>query len=386
VIRRWAAAGSALLVALFAAGPAGAARAVGAAERPAAVAAAADATAPTLRLSAPTAALGTYEIVTGSGFAKGAQVQLEVCGIGGSSNSCDLQDAVPATADGAGAFTVHLRVVEPPTPCPCTVHAAPFAGTAATPVDISITIPGLRFLPDAVAQSTGVAKLMDVAVTDDSSPFTQLGAKGSAQVTVTFANLSGGPADDPGVVLVLTHGSTTVGRYPVRWAGDALAVGQRRSLIYDVPLPGGWFRDFSIAVVLGRAGAKQVTARTLPASVRPWGELVAPLALLLGVGLLLLGRRRHYEVVPALPVREGAPAGRRNGVVEPVPFVRIEPLTLGVAELPPPPTGSRVPAEGSAPGPALPEANPQPVDTCEPAGEPSTAAEPSATTAELEIF
>jgi hypothetical protein len=249
---------------------------------------------PELHLSAPTAQLGGAEVVTGTGFTRGAQVQIEICGIGGSSNACNLQDAIPATADANGGFTVHLKVTEPPTPCPCTVHAAPFAGTASAPVDAPIQIPGLRFLPDAAPVVSGVAHLLDATAAEDSSPLAQIGGQGSVRVTLTFADLSGGPAADPGIALVLTRGTHTVGRYPVRWTGGDLAVGQRRSLVYEVPLPGGWFRDFGIAVVLGRAAdGHQVTARTLAASVRPWGELLAPAALLLGVLLVVLTRRRR---------------------------------------------------------------------------------------------
>jgi hypothetical protein len=310
---------------------------------------------PALHLSAATAEVGTSEVVTGSGWAPGAQLQIEVCGIGGSSNDCNLQDAVLATANPSGAFTAYLRVSEPPTPCPCTVHAAPFAGTSSSPADVPIAIPKLRYMPEAATPIVGAAKLLDVAVSDDSSPLTQLGAEGAARVTVTFANLSGGPANDPGVTLILTRGAKTVGRYPMRWTGDALAVGQRRALVYDVPLPGGWFRDYSIGVAVGDAAGKSVTVRTVPAAVRPWGELLAPFALVLGVGFILVGRRRKYEVVPALPVREGAPAGRRSGIFEPQPFARIEPATLGIL-VPEPPA----PAQTLEPMPEVPpEATPE---------------------------
>src|SRR6185437_1882535 len=169
---------------------------------------------PTLALSKSSAKLGEYVGVTGSGFPIGAQLQVEICGIGGSSNSCAIAAAVGATADALGGFHQTLQVVEPPTPCPCTVHVTPFAGTAADPVDAPITIPGLRFLPQAAAVDAGTAKLMQATAADDSPFLTRLGADGSARVTVTFANLSGGPAPDPGVVLTVSRGGKQVGRYP----------------------------------------------------------------------------------------------------------------------------------------------------------------------------
>ena len=285
---------------------------------------------PTLVLSKATAKLGEYISVTGSGFPVGAQLQVEICGIGGSSNSCAIAAAAGATADALGGFRQTLPVVEPPTPCPCTVHVTPFAGTAADPVDAPISIPGLRYLPQAApAAAAGTAKLMQAAAVDDSPFLTQLGADGSAQVTVTFANLGGGPAPDPGVVLTLSRGGKQVGRYPVTWTGGALAVGARRTLTYEVPLPGGWFRDYEIGVALGPP-ARPVTVRTLSAAVRPWGELAAPGALTAGVLCLLAAHRRRYEPVRGLPVREGATAGRRSGVAVSGPFSVVEPATLGI--------------------------------------------------------
>jgi len=253
---------------------------------------------------------------------------VEICGVGGTSNSCAIADAVLATPDALGGFHQNLRVAEPPTPCPCTVHVAPYAGTPADPVDAPISIPGLRLMPQAAPAVPGSAKLMDATAVTDSSFLTQIGADGSARVTVTFANLSGGPAGDPGVALTLTRGGTQIGRYPVAWTGGALPVGQRRVLVYELPLPGGWFRDYEIGVEVGSTTggttgsttAQAATVRTLSAAVRPWGELVAPAALAVGLLCLLAGRRRRYEAVRGLPVREGAVAGRRSGVAVPGPF------------------------------------------------------------------
>jgi hypothetical protein len=253
-----------------------------------------------LHLSETTAALGTWITVDGTGFAPGARYQLEICGIGGTSNSCDGTEATFAVVGAQGAFRQNLQIHEPPTPCPCTVHAAPYGGPSADPVDAAIAIPGLRFMPGAAEPVPGTAKLLDVSVADDSPLLTRFGADGSARVTVTVANLAGGPAGDPGVVLVLTRAGKTTGTYPVRWSGGPLPAGSRRSLVYDVPLPGGWFRDFGIGVQVAGAGGRPVTARTVPASVRPWGEPLAPAALLLGGGLIVLGRRRrHPAAVPA---------------------------------------------------------------------------------------
>jgi hypothetical protein len=295
-------------------------------------------TGPTLVLSKSTAMLGEYIGVTGSGFPIGARLQVETCGTGGSSNSCAIADAAFATVDALGGFHLSLHVTEPPTPCPCTVHAAPFAGTAADPVDVPISVPGLRYLPQAAPVVTGSAKLMDATVVGDSPFLSQLGADGSAQVTVTFANLSGGPAPDPGVTLTLSRGGVQIGRYPVLWTGGALPVGRRRALVYELPLPGGWFRDYEIGVVVGTAAGKPVTVRTLSAAVRPWGELVAPAALAFGVSCLLLARRRRHEPVRGLPVRTSAPAGRRSGVAAPEPFsgvsMAVEPATLGIVVAP----------------------------------------------------
>ncbi|MEY9890722.1 hypothetical protein ABIA35_000703 [Catenulispora sp. MAP12-49] len=305
---------------------------------------------PTLVLSKTTAKLGESISVTGSGFPIGAQLQVEICGIGGSSNSCAVAAAVPATTDARGGFHQSLPVVEPPTPCPCTVHVTPFAGTAADPVDTPITIPGLRYLPqDAPPPAAGTAKLMTAAAVADPPFLAQLGADGSAQVTLTFANLGGGPAPDPGVVLTVSRGSKQVGRYPVAWTGGPLAVGGRRTLTCELSLPGGWFRDYEIGVAIGENGAtgRPITVRTLSAAVRPWGELVAPAALLFGVGCLFAARRRpgrprgagasgassgskvsrasrasrrRYKAVRGLPVRLGAAEGRRSGAGVPEPF------------------------------------------------------------------
>ncbi|ACU77635.1 conserved hypothetical protein [Catenulispora acidiphila DSM 44928] len=293
---------------------------------------------PSLVLSKTTAKLGESISVTGSGFPIGAQLQVEICGIGGTSNSCAIASAVGATADALGGFHQNLPVVEPPTPCPCTVHVTPFAGTAADPVDTPISIPGLRYLPqDAPTPAAGVAKLMAVGAVDDSPFLTQLGADGSARVTVTFANLGGGPAPDPGVVLTVSRGGKQVASCPLAWTGGALAVGARRVLTCELALPGGWFRDYEIGVAIGAAGHR-ATVRTLSAAVRPWGELVAPAALLVGVLCLFAARRRRYEPVRGLPVRPGAVAGRRSGAAVPEPFPgpfsepfsAVEPATLGV--------------------------------------------------------
>lgn len=288
---------------------------------------------PTLSLSKNTAKLGEYIDVTGSGFPIGVQLQVEICGIGGSSNSCAIAAAVSATANALGGFHQSLPVVEPPTPCPCTVHVTPYAGAAADPVDVPISIPGLRYLPQAAptgtAGTTGTAKLLDAGAVDDSPFLTQLGADGSAQVTVTFADLGGGPAPDPGAVVTVSRGGKQVGRYPLAWTGGALAVGARRTLTCEVTLPGGWFRDYEIGVALG-AGAHQVTVRTLSAAVRPWGELAAPAALLFGVVCLFAARRRRWEPAGRLPVRQGAVAGRRSGAAVPEPFSAVEPATLGI--------------------------------------------------------
>src|SRR5262249_29564974 len=127
----------------------------------------------------------------------------------------------------------------------------PYAGAAADPVDAPLTIPGLRFMPQAAPPIAGYAKLIDATAVADSPFLTQIGADGSVRVTVTFANLSGGPAADPGVVLTLARNGTQVGRYPVAWTGGELAVGQRRALVYELPLPGGWFRDYEVGVVVG---------------------------------------------------------------------------------------------------------------------------------------
>lgn len=291
---------------------------------------------PALTLSTGTAKVGEHVGITGSGFPAGARLQLEICGIGGSSNSCAIADAVFATSDAFGGFRQSLLVTEPPTPCPCTVHAAPFAGAAADPVDAPLSIPGLRFMPQAAPPIAGSAKLIDATAVDDSPFLTQVGADGSARVTVSFANLSGGPAGDPGVVLTLSRGGKQVGRYPVAWTGGALPVGQRRALVYEMPLPGGWFRDYEIGVVVGSSpgsgagGGKPVVARTLSAAVRPWGELVVPGTLALGLLCLLAGRRRRYRAPAGLPVREGAVVGRRGGVAVPGPFSAVEAATLGI--------------------------------------------------------
>jgi hypothetical protein len=293
---------------------------------------------PTLVLSKSTAKLGEYIGVTGSGFPIGTQLQVEICGIGGSSNSCAIAAAVGATADALGGFHQMLRIVEPPTPCPCTVHVTPFAGTAADPVDTPISIPGLRYLPQAdPAADAGTAKLMQATAADDSPFLMQLGADGSVRVTVTFANLSGGPAPDPGVVLTVSRSGKQVGRYPLAWTGGALPVGARRTLTADLALPGGWFHDYEIGVALGPA-AHQATVRTLSAAVRPWGELAAPAALAVGVGCLLAARRRRYEPVRGLRVRRGAVAGPRSGAGVPGafpgpfsgPFSGVEAATLGI--------------------------------------------------------
>jgi hypothetical protein len=302
---------------------------------PAAHATAADG--PTLVLSKGTAKLGEYISVAGSGFPTGARLQVEICGIGGSSNSCAIAAAVTATTDAVGGFHQTLPVVEPPTPCPCTVHAAPFDGAAADPVDTPISIPGLRYLPQAAPPATGSAKLMAATAVGDSPFLAQFGADGSAQVTVTFANLGGGPAPDPGVVLTVSRGAKQVGRYPVAWTGGDLAVGGRRTLTCELSLPGGWFRDYEIGVAIGAPG-QPVTVRTLSAAVRPWGELVAPAALVFGVLCLLAARRRRHEPVRGLPVRQGAAAGRRSGagVPEPFsglfsePFSTVDPTTPGI--------------------------------------------------------
>jgi hypothetical protein len=320
-MRRLAAAASAALLAGVLASPVARAADVG----------------PILALSKSTAMLGEYIGVTGSGFPIGARLQVEICGTGGSSNSCAIGDAVFATVDALGGFQLSLHVTEPPTPCPCSVHAAPFAGTAADPVDVPISLPGLRYMPQAAPVVTGSAKLMDATVADDSPFLTQLGEDGSAKVTVTFANLSGGPAPDPGISVTLSRGSTQIGSYPVAWTGGALAVGQRRALVYELPLPGGWFRDYEIGIVVGGSG-HPVTVRTLSAAVRPWGELAAPAALLFGLSCLLMGRRRRYEPVRGLPVRTGAPPGPRSGVGATEPFsgafTTVEPATLGVVMTP----------------------------------------------------
>jgi hypothetical protein len=293
---------------------------------------------PTLVLSKSTAKLGEYISVTGSGFPIGAQLQVEICGIGGSSNSCAIAAAVGATADALGGFHRKLPVVEPPTPCPCTVHVTPFAGTAADPVDTPIDIPGLRYLPRATpVADAGTAKLMQATAVDDSPFLTQLGADGSARVTITFANLSGGPAPDPGVVLTVSRGGDQVGRYPLAWTGGALPVGARRTLTAELSLPGGWFRDYEIGVALGPTG-RQATVRTLSAAVRPWGELAAPAALAVGVVCLLAARRRRYEPVRGLRVRRGAAGGPRSGAGVPGafpgpfsgPFSAVEAATLGI--------------------------------------------------------
>ena len=279
----------------------------------------ADPDGPTLVLSKSTAKLGEHVGVTGSGFPLGAQVQVEICGIGGSSNSCAIAAAVTATADALGAFHQSLPVVEPPTPCPCTVHAAPFAGAAADPVDVPITVPGLRFLPQAAPAAAGTAKLLDAVLVPDSPVLAQFGADGSARVTLTFADLGGGAAPDPGVALTLSRAGRRIGRYPVPWIGGDLAVGARRTLVCDLALPGGWFRDYEIGVELGPA-ADPITVRTLSAAVRPWGEVVAPAALLAGLGCLLAARRRRHEPVRGLPVRQGGAQVRRSGAGVPEPF------------------------------------------------------------------
>lgn len=289
-----------------------------------------------LTLSKDTAKVGERITVTGSGFPAGARLQLEVCGIGGSSNSCAIGDAAFATTDAFGAFHQNLLVTEPPTPCPCTVHAAPFGGAGADPVDAPLSVPGLRYLPQAAPAVVGNVKLLDAVAVGDSPFLTQVGAGGSARVTMTFGNLSGGPAADPGVVLTLSRGGRQVRRYPVAWTGGPLPVGQRRELIYEVALPGGWFRDYEIGVVLGPAAgaAKPVTVRTLSASVRPWGELVVPGTLAVGLLCLLAGRRRGYKAVAGLPVRPGAVAGRRSGVAVPGPFSGVEAATIGIVVVP----------------------------------------------------
>lgn len=254
---------------------------------------------PLLHLSQTTAALGTWITVDGTGFAPGARYQLAICGIGGTSNSCDVTAAAFAVVGAQGTFRQDLQVHEPPTPCPCTVHAAPYGGPSADPVDAALSIPGLRYMPEAAKPVPGMAKLLDVSVADDSPLLTQFGADGSARVTVTVTNLAGGPAGDPGIVLVLNRAGKTAGTYPVRWSGGPLAAGSRRSLVYDVPLPGGWFRDYGIGVQVADAGGRPVTVRTVPASVRPWGEPLAPAVLLLGVGLIVLGRRRGHAAAAA---------------------------------------------------------------------------------------
>lgn len=256
---------------------------------------------PALHLSQSTAKLGDWITVSGTGLAPGAHYQLEICGIGGTSNSCDVTDAAPAVVSTQGTLRQNLQVHEPPTPCPCTVHAAPYGGPSADPVDTALSIPGLRYMPDAAKPAIGTPKLLDVTVADDSPLLTRFGADGAARVTLTFANLGAGPAHDPGVELTLLRGGTTAAAYPVRWSGGPLAAGARRSLVYDVPLPGGWFRDFGIGVRLTGADGRPVTVRTVPASVRPWGEPLAPAALLLGVGLIVLGRRRRHR--PATPAQ-----------------------------------------------------------------------------------
>ncbi|GAA2020087.1 hypothetical protein GCM10009839_15880 [Catenulispora yoronensis] len=307
-----------------------------------------------LTLSKSTAKVGERLTVTGSGFPAGARLQVEVCGIGGSSNSCAIGAAVLATTDAFGGFHQNLLVTEPPTPCPCTVHAAPYGGATADPVDTAIAIPGLRFLPEAAQQAAGNLKLLDATADDDSPFLTRIGADGSARVTLTFGNLGGGPAGDPGVALTLARGGEQVGRYPVAWTGGPLPVGQRRRLVYEVPLPGGWFRDYEIGVELGTDGGavKSLTARTLPASVRPWGELVAPAALAVGLLCLLAGRRRHYRAVAALPVREGAVPGRRSGAAVPGPFSAVEAATLGIV-VAPDPGGATAEAPETGPATAL---------------------------------
>jgi hypothetical protein len=176
-------------------------------------------------------------------------------------------------------------------------------------------------MPDAAKPVPGTAKLLDVAVADDSPLLTQFGADGAARVTLTFANLGAGPAADPGVQLTVLRGAATAAAYPVRWTGGPLAAGGRRSLVYDVPLPGGWFRDYGIGVRLAGADGRPVTVRTVPASVRPWGEPLAPAALLLGIGLMVLGRRGKRRPAPAAEPAPGPDPdpGSAPGIGEPDP-------------------------------------------------------------------
>lgn len=288
---------------------------------------------PALVLSKNTAKLGEYVGVTGSGFPVGAQLQVEICGIGGSSNSCAIAAAVNATADASGGFHQSLPVMEPPTPCPCTVHAVPFAGAAADPVDVPIGIPGLRFLPQAAPAAAGTAKLLDAVLVPDSPLLTQFGADGSARVTLTFADLGGGPAPDPGVALTVSRGGRRVGRYPVPWVGGDLAVGARRMVACDLALPGGWFRDYQIGVELGPV-ADPITVRTLSAAVRPWGEVGAPAALLAGVGCLLAARRRRHGPVRGLPVGLDTARAHRSGAAVPEPFPAPPPLIAPSSDAP----------------------------------------------------
>ncbi|MFL6110256.1 MAG: hypothetical protein ACJ786_02735 [Catenulispora sp.] len=281
---------------------------------------------PALTLSKEVVPPGEWVAVSGRGFPAAARLQIEVCGVGGSSNSCAIADAAFATTDAFGGFHQNLRVTEPPTPCPCVVHAAPYAGTAADPVDAPLGIPGLRYLPRAAPVVPGTARLLDAGAVGDSSFLARIGADGSLRVTLTFGNLSGGPVGDPGVALTLSHDGKQVGRYPVTWTGGALPVGQRRVLVYELPLPGGWFRDYEVGVVLGKA----TTVRTLSGSVHPWGELMVPGTLALGLLCLFAGTRGRHRPRTGRPVREGAAVGRRTGAAGPEPFSIVEPATLGI--------------------------------------------------------
>ncbi|MFF3501743.1 hypothetical protein [Streptomyces sp. NPDC003247] len=209
--------------------------------------------------------------VTGTGWAAGATVQTEVCGLRAvhGSADCDTLRGAVALVAADGTFRLTLVVGAPPVDCPCVVRATtgggPGARSAATDVEVAgvpeTTVPD----PDT---ATPDVQIVDTVLT---------GRPG-------LAELFGGRPRRTLVVTVRNTGTATLGRSPlvIRWGtgGTAdtdvvtpltspLEPGARATYRVSIALPMAAFGRYAVG---GTYAAQPFLVAT---DLYPWGLLAA---------------------------------------------------------------------------------------------------------------
>ena len=256
------------------------------------------------------ASIGAPITVSGSGFAPGTLVSVELCGNEARRGSadCDQSSAVDAGVSSAGEVAVQLILGTPPSPCPCVVKLTGLSSSASATVPITVQGAPVADRETLDAQFPDVTRQLAVvdAHFDGAGPWTAwFGASPKRTLIYTVENTGNVAVQDSPVIVALGKGGNPTGIVRPPPLGT-LQPGESRTYRADVSLGPFAFGEYrAVGRIPGFAEPVTFTAST---TTYPWA-----LGLIVAVGLLefMLIKMRNWararvattaEAPPALPV------------------------------------------------------------------------------------